>query len=81
MIASAALTSALLHDRVRGWRLYRYLVFLPYVLSIPVVGIVFGYLFKLNGLVNSALDTVGLGSLARRTGWARPTAPSTRSCS
>jgi ABC-type sugar transport system permease subunit len=53
----------LLHDRVRGWRLYRFIVFLPYVLAIPVVGIVFGYLFKLNGLFNSALDTIGLGAL------------------
>ncbi len=65
MIAIAAITSALLHDRVRGWRVYRFLVFLPYVLAIPVVGIVFGYLFKLNGLVNSALETVGLGSLTQ----------------
>ena len=73
MIAIAAITSALLHDRVRGWRVYRFLVFLPYVLAIPVVGIVFGYLFKLNGLVNSALETVGLGSIdAGLAGLLRP---------
>ena len=50
---------------MRGWRVYRFCVFLPYVLAIPVVGIVFGYLFKLNGLVNSALETVGLGGLTQ----------------
>ena len=35
------------------------------MLAIPVVGIVFGYLFKLNGLVNSALETVGLGAVTQ----------------
>ena len=47
------------------------------MLSIPVVGIVFGYLFQQNGLVNSALETVGLGALAQdwlgSSTWALPT--------
>jgi ABC-type sugar transport system permease subunit len=65
LIGLAAILAALLYDRVRGWRAYRTLLFFPYVLSIPVVGIVFGYLFQLNGLVNSALESVGLGGLAQ----------------
>ena len=61
----AALIAALLFDRVRGWKAYRTLLFFPYILSIPVVGIVFGYVFQLNGLLNTALETVGLGGLAQ----------------
>ena len=41
---------------VRGWRAYRTFVFLPYMLSIPVVGIVFGYLFQQNGLSTARSD-------------------------
>ena len=77
LIVLATIVAALLFDRVKGWRAYRTLVFLPYVLSIPVVGIVFGYLFQLNGLTNSFLRTVGLGSLAQdwlgTSSWALPT--------
>ena len=40
------------------------MIFLPYVLSIPVVGVVFGYVFQENGIVNSGLRNVGLGALA-----------------
>ena len=40
------------------------MIFLPYVLSIPVVGVVFGYVFEENGIVNAALRKVGLGALA-----------------
>ena len=65
LVVLSVLLSAILFDRVKGWRLYRTMIFVPYVLSIPVVGIVFGYLFKLNGLVNSALRAVGLGGLAQ----------------
>lgn len=65
LIMLAALIAALLFDRVRGWKAYRTLLFIPYILSIPVVGIVFGYVFQLNGLLNTALETVGLGGLAQ----------------
>jgi ABC-type sugar transport system permease subunit len=65
LIVLATVIAALLFDRVRGWKAYRTLVFLPYVISIPVVGIVFGYLFQLNGLTNSFLRAIGLGPLAQ----------------
>jgi ABC-type sugar transport system permease subunit len=77
LIVLSALVAALLFDRVRGWRAYRTFVFLPYVLSIPVVGIVFGYLFARHGLVNGALSAVGLNALAQdwlgSSSWALPT--------
>jgi ABC-type sugar transport system permease subunit len=65
LIVLSTIVAALLFDRVKGWKAYRTLVFLPYVLSIPVVGIVFGYHFQKNGLVNDALGTIGLGALAQ----------------
>jgi ABC-type sugar transport system permease subunit len=65
LIVLAAIVSALLFERVKGWKAYRTLLFFPYILSIPVVGIVFGYVFQLNGLFNTALRNVGLGALAQ----------------
>ena len=64
LIMLAALIAALLFDRVKGWKAYRTLLFVPYILSIPVVGIVFGYIFQLNGLLNTALEAVGLGGVS-----------------
>jgi ABC-type sugar transport system permease subunit len=61
----AAIVASLLFDRVKGWKAYRTLLFVPYILSIPVVGIVFGYVFQLNGLLNTALRWLGLDGLAQ----------------
>ena len=33
--------AALLYEKIGGWKFYRFVVFLPYVLPITVVGIVF----------------------------------------
>ena len=65
MTVLTLLLAALLHERVRGWRFYQSLVFVPYVLAIPVVGIVFSYLLQRNGLLNNLLGAVGLDGLAQ----------------
>jgi ABC-type sugar transport system permease subunit len=64
MIAISLVVSVLLFERVRGWRAYRTIFFLPFILAIPIVGVVFGYIFQLNGVLNEALRGVGLGALA-----------------
>jgi raffinose/stachyose/melibiose transport system permease protein len=73
----SVLLSALIFDRPRGWKVYRWLIFVPYVLSIPVVGVVWGYMFQLNGVVNSGFRSLGLGFVAQdwlgSTSWALPT--------
>ncbi len=51
-------------ERIRGRRFFQVTLFLPYILAIPVVGIVFGYMFTLNGVVNEILRAVGLKFLA-----------------
>mgnify|MGYP002224121555 CR=1 FL=1 len=39
-------------------------IFIPYILAIPVVGIVFSYLLQYNGVINSILRTIGLENMA-----------------
>src|SRR5581483_3165732 len=77
MVVLSIILAALLFDRPRGWKVYRTLLFLPYILSIPVVGVVFSYLFTYNGSANETLRGLGLGFLAKdwlgSTTWALPT--------
>ena len=77
MVALSVILAALLFDRPRGWKVYRTLLFLPYILSIPVVGVVFSYLFTYNGSANATLRGLGLGFLAKdwlgSTTWSLPT--------
>ena len=77
MVVLSVILSAILYDRPRGWRVYRTLLFIPYVLSIPVVGVVFGYIFEYRGVLNTAIRAVGLDILARdwlgSPAWAMPT--------
>lgn len=77
MVILAVILAAILYDRPRGWKLYRALLFLPYILSIPVVGIVFSYLFTYNGSINEILRALGLGFVAQdwlgSKTWALPT--------
>lgn len=77
MVVLSVILSAILYDRPRGWRVYRTLLFIPYVLSIPVVGVVFGYIFEYRGVLNTAFRAAGLDILARdwlgSPAWAMPT--------
>ena len=57
------LIAVLLFEHVRGWLVYRGIIFMPYILAVPVVGTTFVYLLGLNGIVNTLLKGVGLGFL------------------
>ena len=63
LVLLALLLSVLLFEGLRGWRFHRAMVFLPYVLPIPVVAVIFGQILELNGLFNRALGATGLGGL------------------
>jgi len=65
MTALALLVAAVLFERIRGWRVYRTLVFTPYILAVPVIGATFVYLYGFNGIVNTLLRDTGLGGLAQ----------------
>jgi ABC-type sugar transport system permease subunit len=64
LVVLALLLAVLLFEALRGWRFHRATVFLPYVLPIPVVAVIFGQMLQLNGLVNKALHGLGLGTIA-----------------
>jgi ABC-type sugar transport system permease subunit len=64
MLFMSLVLAVILFEGVGGWQVYRSILFMPYILSIPVVGIVFGYIFQLNGILNTFLRAVGLDLLA-----------------
>jgi raffinose/stachyose/melibiose transport system permease protein len=57
----------LTHPRIRGVPFIRATLFLPQILPIVAVGIVWRWIFSPDGALNSALTSVGAGGLAR--GW------------
>jgi ABC-type sugar transport system permease subunit len=64
LVLVSLVLSVLLYDRIAGWRAYRTLLFVPYILAVPVVGTVFSYVFQRNGALNESLRVLGL------SGWA-----------
>ena len=65
MTGLALLIALLLNDRIRGWRLYRAVVFLPFILPAAAVGITFSFLLERNGGLNRLLSDLGLGVLTQ----------------
>lgn len=65
IVAASLFFAILLYERVKGWKFYRLTLFLPYMLAIPVIGILFSYLFSLNGVLNEFLKIMGLGFLTQ----------------
>ena len=64
MVIAALFLAILLFERIRGWQFYRTTLFLPYLLPITVVGLVFSYIFQLSGVLNDILNALGLPFLA-----------------
>lgn len=60
VIFTALIVSVLLFERVRGWRFFRVIFFLPNVLSVAVIGIMFRNAFGYYGGVNQALGVLGI---------------------
>lgn len=50
----------ILYENIRGWKLYRVILFLPYIIPAAVVGLSFSYLLQGNGILNTALRNVNL---------------------
>jgi ABC-type sugar transport system permease subunit len=65
LVLLSLLLSVLLYEGLRGWRFHRWAIFLPFVLPIPVIGVIFGELLQFHGLVNQGLQAFGLGGLAQ----------------
>lgn len=60
MIAVALLMAVLLYEQLRGWKIFRIILFLPYILAVPIVAIVVKRMFQLDGPVNEVLRANGL---------------------
>jgi ABC-type sugar transport system permease subunit len=57
------LVAYVIHRRVPGWRFFRSTIFLPAVYATVVIGIITATVLQLNGPLNQALGSVGLGWL------------------
>jgi ABC-type sugar transport system permease subunit len=64
MVVVALILAVFLFERIRGWEFYRTTLFLPYLLPITVVGLIFSYIFQLSGVLNDFLKLIGLDWLA-----------------
>ncbi len=64
LVVLALVIAILLYERVTGWRIYRSLIFMPFVLPSVVIGMVFIYFLEYNGVLNTLLRGAGLGLLA-----------------
>lgn len=63
MVIISILVAVVLYERIKGWRLYRSILFIPYILAVPIVGVVFSNILQLNGIMNEFLRSIGLGAL------------------
>jgi ABC-type sugar transport system permease subunit len=64
MVLISLLVSILLYERVAGWRLYRIIVFVPFVLAVPIIAVVMKRMFQFSGPVNEVLRWLSLDLLA-----------------
>jgi len=62
IIFISLIIAVLIFEGVRGWKFYRTAIFIPYILPITVVGIAFGYIFTLRGVLNEFLGALKLNS-------------------
>lgn len=64
MVVISLIVSVLLYERVAGWRLYRIIVFVPFVLAIPIIAVVMKRMFQFSGPVNEVLRWFSLDFMA-----------------
>jgi ABC-type sugar transport system permease subunit len=64
MTVAAIILAVLLFDRPFAWRTYRSILFVPFILATPVVGVIFSNMLQLNGIVNEVLRGLGLEAIA-----------------
>lgn len=65
MTVLALVIALILNAQVRGWRQYRAIVFLPYILPATAIGLAFSYILEEKGVLNTQLVHWHLGFLAR----------------
>jgi len=64
MVVWSLLVAIVLYERVKGWKLYRVVLFFPYILAIPIIAVVMKKMFQFSGPVNEVLRWLGLDFFA-----------------
>jgi ABC-type sugar transport system permease subunit len=64
MTALALVIALILNGQVHGWRQYRAILFLPYILPATAIGLVFSFLLEQSGVLNTLLRSAHLDILA-----------------
>lgn len=64
-IALAAFVASVLRERIYGWRIYRFLVLVPTMISITIAGYVWTYFLSPQGIFNVIVRTLGFEGAAR----------------
>ena len=64
-VVSPLLVAFLIHQRTPGWRLFRAVYFLPYMIAPVIVGSIFREILGTSGPLNILLRSVGLGWFAQ----------------
>ncbi|MBZ0294803.1 MAG: sugar ABC transporter permease [Anaerolineae bacterium] len=64
IIMLSLVVAVVLYDQVPGWRIYRTIVFIPYILAVPIVAVVLKKFFQFDGPFNEVLRGLGLESFA-----------------
>ena len=67
IIMISLIVAVLIYEEVKGWKFFRSVFFLPYVLSAVVVGYLFRSLFAYGGPINQILGSLGMEAL--KTDW------------
>ena len=62
ILAASLVTAVLVYEKVLGWRVFRFLFFIPNVLSPVIVGVLFSTVFLPAGAVDKLLGGFGLGN-------------------
>jgi ABC-type sugar transport system permease subunit len=65
LVFGSLIIAALLYQQIIGWKLFRIMLLIPYILSITVVGIVFDYILRLDGVLNITLEALYLNALSQ----------------
>lgn len=64
MVAISLLISIVLYERIAGWKIYRVVLFIPFILAIPIIAVVMKRMFQFSGPVNEVLRWLSLDFLA-----------------
>lgn len=60
----ALIVASLLFQQIYGWKIFRVIILIPYILSITVVGMIFSYMLRRSGIFNGFLELLKLNFAA-----------------